>query len=83
MGKEWGNNLFHMSSQIAGGFAILASINYDIALTNITKDTDGRIHETKFTVISVYAPTKLKISSQNEFLENILGASEVVRVKRR
>ena len=47
-------------------------------MTNITKDTDGRIlsvdctvHETKFTVINVFAPTKDKVSLQNEFLENV------------
>ena len=60
------------------GVAILSPINSDITLTNTTKDTDGRIllidctvHETKFTVINVYAPTKDKVSLQNEFLENI------------
>ena len=77
--KEWGNKIFFSHGQSnSRGVAILSPINSDITLTNITKDTDGRIllidytvHETKFTVINVYAPTKDKVSLQNEFLENI------------
>ena len=77
--KEWGNKIFFSHGQSnSRGVAILSPINSDITLTNITKDTDGRVllidctvHETKFTVINVSAPTKDKVSLQNEFLENI------------
>ena len=82
--KEWGNIIYFCHGTSASrGVAILVPHNFEIFVTDLKHDSEGRlllldctIEGNSFILLNIYAPTKDKVEMQNVFLSYLHSVIE-------